>query len=520
MEDEVSRSTEATLCQLITQLQEELATVKANQQSEPHDAKDKDSTVEESGNGNALVQGYPTWLEDIGPETDFTTSTPANGLTVKVKTNIKKVAGTIEKLKRSSSAFYTWSEMLQDALDDLPNAYSILTGEDVMYKPYGANYNKDINTFLSTIIRFTVDNSDNNGNVKDIIERVPQDDRRKGSALYRALKNTLTIGDMAMAHQIKKELMQLQLETTVEALGERINKLAISGERAGVTITEQDQKEALLSACEEDPCLAMKVCSIEAGNNPAHQSYQGALSFLATQDRKYAKDEDARLGHSKKGTLVPVHTANTIKSKSKSGSKSKNSNITCRYCHQRGHYTCDCDDPNFDINIFNHAKAKYEERECRNRDCKSSKGKGKSYGKNKPRKEDCKAQKASVDSNSDYSSANEASSNSTSNSSSDSVSHQLHHAMCSSLSSKRSDAWILDTGATAHMSNKAASFLKLASSTSTVTLADGGKTDIKGVGTIYLPVKQDSGLTKHLILRRCLYVPGLGDNLISGPQLT
>ncbi|KAN0064320.1 hypothetical protein ACQY0O_002512 [Thecaphora frezii] len=109
MEDEVSRSTEVNLRQLITQLQEELATVKANQQSQPHDAKDEDST-------------------------------PANGLTVKVKTNIKKVAGTIEKLKRSSSAFYTWSEMHQDALDDLPNTYSILTGEDVMYKPYGANY--------------------------------------------------------------------------------------------------------------------------------------------------------------------------------------------------------------------------------------------------------------------------------------------------------------------------------------------------------------------------------------------
>ncbi|KAN0065026.1 hypothetical protein ACQY0O_001494 [Thecaphora frezii] len=169
---------EVNLHQLITQLQEELATVKANQQSQPHDAKDEDST-------------------------------PANGLTVKVKTNIKKVAGTIEKLKRSSSAFYTWSEMLQDALDNLPNVYSILTGEDVMYKPYGANYDKDIDTFLSTIIRFTVDNSDNNGNVKDIIEQVPQDDRCKGSALYCALKNTLTIGDVAMACQIKKELVRV-----------------------------------------------------------------------------------------------------------------------------------------------------------------------------------------------------------------------------------------------------------------------------------------------------------------------
>ncbi|CAL9013295.1 unnamed protein product [Prunus brigantina] len=85
---------------------------------------------------------------------------------------------------------------------------------------------------------------------------------------------------------------------------------------------------------------------------------------------------------------------------------------------------------------------------------------------------------------------------------------------CLSASGKSfSDSWIIDTGATDHMTSKLDFFSRYSSPSKTcVTTADGSPTPVVGEGSVFL--------SNSLSLSNVLHVPGLSNHLLSISQLT
>ena len=80
--------------------------------------------------------------------------------------------------------------------------------------------------------------------------------------------------------------------------------------------------------------------------------------------------------------------------------------------------------------------------------------------------------------------------------------------------------WAIDSGATHHICNDKTKFVQLhEKNRGTLMVANGAQADILGVGTVNETLLLPSGKTRCLTINNVLYVPSIGKNLLSIPQL-
>lgn len=96
------------------------------------------------------------------------------------------------------------------------------------------------------------------------------------------------------------------------------------------------------------------------------------------------------------------------------------------------------------------------------------------------------------------------------------------YSSCLFIESMKKDEWVLDSGATRHMTSDEKVFKMLKRHNGSVTVANGAKLPVIGTGTVLLkPGPAGEKLSDRRIeLKSVLLVPGLGVNLISVKELT
>ena len=99
---------------------------------------------------------------------------------------------------------------------------------------------------------------------------------------------------------------------------------------------------------------------------------------------------------------------------------------------------------------------------------------------------------------------------------SESVGLIVRHALSTCVTS-RCDSWIVDSGATCHMSNDSKLFADICELQQPleVSLGDGHSLEARGRGDIHLTMKLSTGKSKNCTLHNVLYVPELSYNLFS-----
>ncbi len=90
------------------------------------------------------------------------------------------------------------------------------------------------------------------------------------------------------------------------------------------------------------------------------------------------------------------------------------------------------------------------------------------------------------------------------------------------LTAKSESEWLVDSGATSHMSNNRSLFTQVRDldPAETVTLGDGRDLEVKSVGTVVLEMLLPDGSSRRCSLQRVLYVPKLAYNLVSVSRAT
>lgn len=78
-----------------------------------------------------------------------------------------------------------------------------------------------------------------------------------------------------------------------------------------------------------------------------------------------------------------------------------------------------------------------------------------------------------------------------------------------------SNLWILDSGATEHMTSDRRKFTTLKNYSSVVEVANSERVEVTGTGDVMLSVPEDAEGRKNITLANVLYVPNLGGNLLS-----
>ena len=79
------------------------------------------------------------------------------------------------------------------------------------------------------------------------------------------------------------------------------------------------------------------------------------------------------------------------------------------------------------------------------------------------------------------------------------------------------DEWIIDSGASQHMTNNRKYFKKIdpVREVANVEVGDGRSFSVEGVGPIQLKLQLSSGKTTNCVVKNVLFVPKLACNLLS-----
>lgn len=95
----------------------------------------------------------------------------------------------------------------------------------------------------------------------------------------------------------------------------------------------------------------------------------------------------------------------------------------------------------------------------------------------------------------------------------------INENVSKSFVASKPNEWILDSGATDHMTDRRDLFVTFTEESSPVEIAGGGKLQAKGHGDVQIELSNECG-GKHIKLANTLYVPNLNGNLISATRLT
>lgn len=148
--------------------------------------------------------------------------------------------------------------------------------------------------------------------------------------------------------------------------------------------------------------------------------------------------------------------------------KTMNKEIVCYFCKKRGHLKRDC--------------VQYKE------------WKERKYGKNKNNNKNGKSNKGDK---------------------LNTVNKTESSDFLFSLCSQNSDDWIIDSGATSHVTNNKQLFDEFNATQSNVSVANGDKECVDGKGTCKIEMLNQSGIASTAVLTDVLYAPQINGNMIS-----
>ena len=272
---------------------------------------------------------------------------------------------------------------------------------------------------------------------------------------------------------LRRKLQSLKLKDGgsvkqhIREMTETFNELSVMG----VAMDDEDRVVQLLASLPES--YSTIVTALEA--NEKVPSLEVVTERLLHEERKLSE----RSSSSSDGAFSMRHKRS----------------IRCHYCHKLGHIQRNCPE-----RVHGGDKQKSYEPRHEHKPVPKSKGPDKRAGKHTVHS--TRAIRYSSDSESDT------------------VGLMVSQAL--SVGSTNPDCWIIDSGATCHISNNRSLFVEYNSleESQSVTLGDGHTLEAVGKGVVALKLKLEDGKTITGRLNDVLYVPELTYNLLSISRVT
>ena len=277
---------------------------------------------------------------------------------------------------------------------------------------------------------------------------------------WQVLQKHFDRGSLANKIYLKKKLFRMQMKegTPVAAHLKQMKELTDHLAIIGAPISEEDQVVTLLGSL--PPSYATLVTALETSGDLELDMVQSAL--FHEEQKQESKLDSASSGNRSDSALVGSHKMQKYK-----GKKPAKGPIVCYECGEEGHIR----------------------RDCPKNSMRRSKTKPWHKAKN------AEVSNKSVDSSADaFSAINK-----------------------SAYVSCKKDRWIVDSGASSHMTNLRNNLCNFVmfEKPELVALGDGKTVEAVGVGDVKVNMLLKSGKSRLFTFMKCLFVPNLASNLFS-----